>query len=106
MFDIVTRFCYLYRRANSQGAHLVEDIRMACKDKFGGSLRRKGSSIEFGEELFDAREIETVGTAGVKATEFTGTTLGVSFYDSVVTSGRGSTTHGHFVKSGPNVEPR
>lgn len=79
---------------------------MACKDKFGGGLRHKGSSIGFGEGLFDAREIETVGTAGVKATEFTGTTLGVSFYDSVVTSGRGSTTHGHFVKSGPNVEPR
>jgi hypothetical protein len=106
MFDMVTGFCYSYRRVDPLRLYLVEDVHVAYKDRFGDGLRRNGSSIGFGEGPFDEREIETVGTGGVKATEFTGTTLGISFYHSVVTSGRRSTTHGHFVKSGPNVEPR
>ena len=106
MFDMVTGFCYPYRRVDPHRVYLVEDVHVAYKDRFGDGLRCKGSSMGFGEGPFHAREIETVGTTGVRATGFTGTTLGISFYDSVVTSGRGSTTHGRFVESGPNVAPR
>ena len=105
-FDMVTWFCYLYRRAHPHGVYLVEDVRMACKDKFGDGLRRKASFIELGEGLLDKRGTRIAGTGGAKATECAGTTSGVSFSDSVVAYGRASSTRRHIVKSGPNVEPR
>jgi 23S rRNA U2552 (ribose-2'-O)-methylase RlmE/FtsJ len=101
MLDMITTFRYLYQRTNVHGVYLVEDVHTAYMEKFGGGLRREGSFIEICKDLIDELGAETAGPGGAKATEFTRTTLGISFYDSVVAFERGSTTHKHFVKSGP-----
>lgn len=83
---------------------MVEDVHASYMDRFGGGLRRPGTFIELCKDLIDELGAETGGPDAAKATDFTRTTLSISFYDSMVVFERGSTTHKHMLKRGLGSE--
>jgi hypothetical protein len=100
MSDQIASFGYLYPRIDRHGVYIVEDVHTSYMDRFGGGLRREGTFIEACKDLIDQLGAETAGPGGAKVTEFTRTTLSMSFYDSVVVFERGSTTHKHMLSRG------
>jgi SAM-dependent methyltransferase len=88
MSHIQASFSVLYPRLPRNGVYMVEDLHTAYWSEYEGGLKRKGSFIETCKDLID--ELNADHSRGLfPATEFTGTTLSMHFYDSIVVFERG-----------------
>jgi len=80
---VIKTFDTLYPHVSPNGVFLVEDMHTSYWPKFGGGLRKEGSFIEHAKLKID--ELNATHVRGeFPNTEFTRSTDGISFYDSVV----------------------
>jgi hypothetical protein len=88
MSDVVTTFNYLYPRTSASGVYAVEDLHTAYWPEYGGGLRNPASFLELCKHLVD--ELNASWTRNeLPPTQFTGSTLSMHFYDSLVFFERG-----------------
>jgi len=79
---------YHHRQFDPNGVYVVEDLHTAYWPEFGGGLRRPDSFIEIAKAQVD--ELNAQHTRGaLPPTPFTGATLSMHFYDSMVFYERG-----------------
>jgi cyclopropane fatty-acyl-phospholipid synthase-like methyltransferase len=91
MSHIVATFNFLYPRMLKNGVYLVEDLHTAYWDEFEGGLRRPATFVEVCKNLID--ELNADHSRGaLPPTDFTKSTVGMHFYDSVVVFERGAYT--------------
>ncbi len=91
MSQIVTTFNFLYPKMLKNGVYLVEDLHTAYWEEYEGGLRKPTTFIEVCKSLID--ELNADHSRGtVSPTEFTKSTMGMHFYDSVVVFERGAYT--------------
>jgi hypothetical protein len=91
MSHITASFQFLYPQMLKNGIYLVEDLHTAYWEDYEGGLRKPSSFIEFCKNLID--ELNADYTRGaLPATEFTNSTAGLHFYDSIVVFERGAHT--------------
>ena len=91
MSHMLETFEFLYPKLPKNGVYMVEDLHTAYWEEYGGGYHRAGSFIERSKDLIDELNAE-YSRDQFPATEFTRTTLGMHFYDSVVVFERGQTT--------------
>jgi hypothetical protein len=81
----IATFEELYRHIQPRGIYLCEDMHTSLWKRYGGGVRREGTFLEYGKALVDqlygwhSEETELLDT-----TDFTLSTFGVHFYDSVL----------------------
>lgn len=103
MGDIAASFGFLYPKMLKNGVYLVEDLHTAYWEEYEGGLQKPASFIEICKNLID--ELNADHSRGALAsTEFTQSTLGMHFYDSVVVFERGAYTKKHAPMKGRKVE--
>lgn len=91
MSHIVATFNFLYPRMLKNGVYLVEDLHTAYWEEYEGGLRKPANFIEICKNLID--ELNADHSRGaLPPTEFTKSTTGMHFYDSVVVFERGACT--------------
>jgi hypothetical protein len=91
MSHIAATFNFLYPKMLKSGVYLVEDLHTAYWEEYEGGLRRPTTFIEICKGLID--ELNADHSRGaLSATEFTKSTMGMHFYDSVVVFERGAYT--------------
>jgi len=91
MSHITASFQFLYPRMLKNGVYMVEDLHTAYWDEYEGGLRRSSTFIELCKNLID--ELNADHSRGaLPSTEFTKTTAGIHFYDSVAVFERGAYT--------------
>ncbi len=91
MSQIVTTFNFLYPKMLKNGVYLVEDLHAAYWEEYEGGLRKPTTFIELCKSLID--ELNADHSRGtLSPTEFTKSTIGMHFYDSVVVFERGAYT--------------
>ena len=91
MSQIVTTFNFLYPKMLKNGVYLVEDLHTAYWEEYEGGLRKPTTFIELCKSLID--ELNADHSRGtLSPTEFTKSTIGMHFYDSVVVFERGAYT--------------
>jgi hypothetical protein len=91
MSHIVSTFNFLYPKMLKNGVYLVEDLHTAYWEEYEGGLGKQTSFIEICKALID--QLNADHSRGALApTEFTQSTMGIHFYDSVVVFERGSYT--------------
>jgi len=91
MGHVTASFEFLYPRTSKNGIYMVEDLHTAYWDEFEGGLHKPTTFIARCKQLID--ELNADHSRGaVPPSEFTKTTLGVHFYDSVVVFERGAHT--------------
>ena len=88
MSQILASFEFLYPRLSKNGIYLVEDLHTAYWPEFEGGLHRPTSFIEICKNLIDNLNADH-SRGALKPDNFTGTTVGMHFYDSVVVFERG-----------------
>jgi hypothetical protein len=99
MSDIRSTFEFLYSRMSPTGVYIIEDLHTAYWESYEGGLGRPGTFIEVAKHLVD--QLNADWTAGeIVPNEFTRSTLGISFYDSMVVFERGSSWPRASVMSG------
>jgi hypothetical protein len=82
---------------------MVEDLHTAYWDEFEGGLRRSSTFIELCKSLID--ELNADHTRGaLPPTEFTKSTMGMHFYDSIVAFERGTHRNKASVMMGGSAE--
>jgi len=78
-FDVVYPF------VNDGGVYLAEDLHTSYWSEFGGGLRAQNSFIEMTKELIDQLHAwHSRDNESLKVNDFTKTTPGIHFYDSIV----------------------
>ena len=88
MDHVNATFSFLYEKVQQDGVYAVEDLHTAYWPEYGGGLRAEGSFIERCKSLID--EINGQWTPDkVALTNFTRTTISMSFYDSIVVFEKG-----------------
>lgn len=98
MSHIVSTFQYLYPRLPKNGVYMVEDLHTCYWDEYEGGLRKPSSFLELCKNLID--ELNADHSRGaLPPNEFTRTTLGMHFYDSVAVFERGT----HTKKEAPQI---
>lgn len=91
MSQIAATFNFLYPKMLKNGVYLVEDLHTAYWDEYEGGLRKSTTFIEVCKSLVD--ELNADHSRGaLPPSEFTRSTLGIHFYDSVVVFERGAYT--------------
>ncbi|HXF13723.1 MAG TPA: class I SAM-dependent methyltransferase, partial [Terriglobales bacterium] len=91
MSHITETFQFLYPQMLKNGVYMVEDLHTAYWDEYEGGLRKPSTFIELCKNLID--EMNADHTRGaLPQTEFTRTTAGIHFYDSIVVFERGAYT--------------
>ncbi|MBV9340049.1 MAG: class I SAM-dependent methyltransferase [Acidobacteria bacterium] len=91
MSDIVATFNFFYPKMPKNGVYLVEDLHTAYWEEYEGGLRKPTTFIETCKGLID--ELNADHSRGaLPSTEFTKSTVGMHFYDSVVVFERGAYT--------------
>jgi hypothetical protein len=91
MSHIASTFTFFYPRMLKNGIYLVEDLHTAYWDEYEGGLRKPTTFIEICKHLID--ELNADHSRGaLSPTEFTKSTAGMHFYDSVVVFERGAHT--------------
>jgi len=92
MSHLHATFNYLYPKMLKNGVYLVEDLHTAYWEEYEGGLRKPTNFIELCKSLID--ELNADNSRGaLPSTEFTKSTVGMHFYDSVVVFERGAYTH-------------
>ena len=103
MSHITATFQFLYPRMLKNGVYLVEDLHAAYWDEYEGGLRKPSTFVEHCKHLID--ELNADHTRGaLEPTEFTNTTLGIHFYDSVVVFERGTYTKKFAPETGSKMD--
>jgi hypothetical protein len=103
MSHIATTFHLLYPQMPKNGVYMVEDLHTAYWDEFEGGLRRSSTFIELCKSLID--ELNADHTRGaLPPTEFTKSTMGMHFYDSIVAFERGTHRNKASVMMGGSAE--
>jgi len=91
MSDVAATFRFLYPRMLKNGVYLVEDLHTAYWEEYEGGLGKSTTFIEICKNLID--ELNADHSRGAfPPTEFTKSTMGMHFYDSVVVFERGAYT--------------
>lgn len=91
MSHIAATFNFLYPKMPKNGVYLVEDLHTAYWEEYEGGLHRPATFIELCKNLVD--ELNADHSRGALApSEFTKSTFGMHFYDSVVVFERGAYT--------------
>lgn len=91
MSHIIATFNFMYPKMLKNGVYLVEDLHTAYWEEYEGGLRKPETFIEVCKSLVD--ELNADHSRGaLPPTEFTRSTLGMHFYDSVVVFERGAYT--------------
>ena len=98
MSHVCATFDFLYPRLSKSGIYMVEDLHTAYWEEYEGGLARPGSFIELTKLLIDQLNADHIRD-GLAPSEFTRTTLGMHFYDSVVVFERGR----HTAKAAPQI---
>lgn len=81
----LTTFDVVYPSVRTGGIYLVEDLHTNYWSEFGGGLRKQGTFIEKAKELVDQLHAwHSRDEESLKVDEFTRTTSGIHFYDSVI----------------------
>ena len=83
MHHMIKTFDLMYNRMNSKGLYIVEDTHTCYWEDYGGGLRSSKSFIEFVKGKIDELNAPLSRDA-VESTEFTRSTSGITFYDSMV----------------------
>jgi hypothetical protein len=83
MGHMLASFQFLYPRISPTGVYVVEDTHTCYWDEYGGGLGREGTFIEFAKSMIDVLHAMFSRGAVPKA-DFTTSTLGIAFYDSMV----------------------
>jgi hypothetical protein len=85
------------------GVYMVEDLHTAYWEEYEGGLRKPSTFIELCKNLVD--ELNADHSRGtLLPTQFTETTMGVHFYDSVVVFERGAYTKRFGLEIGGPIE--
>jgi len=91
MSHIAASFNFLYPQMLKNGVYLVEDLHTAYWEEYEGGLGKPTTFIEICKNLID--QLNADHSRGALApTEFTQSTMGIHFYDSVVVFERGAYT--------------
>lgn len=91
MTDVLGSFSFLYPKMRSGSVYFVEDMHTAYWEEFGGGLRKSGTFVEHAKNLVD--ELNAEWTRGaIEPSDFTKSTLSISFFDSCVVFDKGTTT--------------
>jgi len=85
----ITTFEELYPHVQPNGLYLCEDLHTSYFPKYGGGLRRSGTFIEHAKALVDqlhawCSSMPEVAAQGLAVDDFTRSTFGLHFYDSVL----------------------
>jgi cephalosporin hydroxylase len=97
----ITSFLSLYAHVKFGGFYVVEDCHTSYQEQFGGGIRKPDSFIELAKRKID--ELNGLHVQGYHRefnTDFTRTTLGMSFYDSVVVFEKGEVAPIESVQAG------
>jgi hypothetical protein len=88
MSHITASFQFLYPRMPKNGIYMVEDLHCAYWEEFEGGLGRSSTFIEFSKALIDHLNADHSRNA-LPPSDFTKSTIGMHFYDSVIVFERG-----------------
>jgi len=81
----INTFEALYPHISANGIYVCEDTHTSYWKRFGGGYRRRGSFVEYSKNFVDALHAWHFENAGQRdVSEFTKSTYGVHFYDSIV----------------------
>ncbi len=84
-------FDFLYPTISRNGVYIAEDLHTSYWPEFNGGFRSKNSFIEFCKTKIDDLNADW-SQGAVASSEFTRTTLSISFYDSMCVFEKGRTT--------------
>ena len=88
MSDIWASFEFLYPKVSKNGIYVVEDLHTSYWKEFEGGLNSPNTFINKSKSLID--ELNATHSRGaLHETEFTKSTFGISFYDSVIVFEKG-----------------
>jgi hypothetical protein len=103
MSHITPTFQFFYPLMLKNGVYMVEDLHTAYWEEYEGGLRKPSTFIELCKNLVD--ELNADHSRGtLLPTQFTETTMGVHFYDSVVVFERGAYTKRFGLEIGGPIE--
>lgn len=91
MSDMLKTFEFLYPKVAQNGIYMVEDLHTAYWEEYEGGFRRAGTFIERCKDLLDELNADHTRDQ-LLPTDFTRTTHGMHFYDSVAVFEKGTTT--------------
>jgi hypothetical protein len=91
MSHVLASFNFLYPKMLKNGVYFVEDLHTAYWEEYEGGLRKPTTFIEVCKSLID--ELNADHSRGaLSASEFTKSTFGMHFYDSIIVFERGAYT--------------
>ena len=103
MSHVTETFQFLYPQMLKNGVYMIEDLHTAYWNEYEGGLRKPSTFIELCKNLID--EMNADHTRGaLPQTEFTRTTAGIHFYDSIVVFERGAYTRKFAFEVGGPIE--
>jgi hypothetical protein len=84
MSQQINTFEELYSSVTENGIYLVEDLHTSYWDEYGGGYRKPGSFIEYAKGFIDQLNAWHSRDPKLNPNEFTKSTTGLHFYDSVL----------------------
>jgi Methyltransferase domain len=93
-------FEFLYPTVRPGGVYMVEDCHTSYHSQYGGGLRQRGTFIEFAKLKIDELNGFHIHSNPDFLTNFTQTTTGVSFFDSIVVFEKGPVARPEMVQTG------
>jgi hypothetical protein len=96
----ITSFETLYPTLRPDGIYMVEDCHTSYHAPFGGGLRQRGTFIELAKRKIDELNGFHIHSNAELFTEFTQTTTGMSFFDSIVVFEKGPVEPPRMVQTG------
>ena len=100
MSQQLTSFEALYPIVRPGGVYMVEDCHTSYHSQFGGGLQQRGTFIEFAKRKIDELNGFHIHSSPELLTDFTRTTTGMSFFDSIVAFEKGLVERPRMVQSG------
>jgi len=80
----INTFEVLYPHISPDGIYICEDLHTSYWAEWGGGLRRAETFVEYSKNLIDQLHGWHSQEPGLKVTEFTRSTFGLSYYDSML----------------------
>jgi hypothetical protein len=96
----ITSFEALYPVVRPGGVYMVEDCHTSFHPQYGGSLRQPGTFVEFAKRKVDELNGFHIHSNPELVTDFTRTTTGMSFFDSIVVFEKGVVERPRIVQAG------
>jgi cephalosporin hydroxylase len=88
MSDVIHTFNFMYPHVSKNGIYLVEDLHTAYWQEYGGGLEKKDTFINYSKNFIDSLNADH--SRGAVTPDFiTNSTLGISYYDSMVVFEKG-----------------